>query len=86
MYDRAPRSLTLPSDSTGHSVGPGSYEPPEFGPTKYGLYHISFIMDQYCLFAIMLFTVSLYSGPRILGYRNTAHLEQKICLLNALLI
>lgn len=38
MYDRAPRSLTLPSDSTGHSVGPGSYEAPEFGPTKYDGY------------------------------------------------
>ncbi|XP_068711122.1 sperm-tail PG-rich repeat-containing protein 2-like [Montipora foliosa] len=35
MYDRAPRTLTKPADSTGRSVGPGSYEPPESAPTKY---------------------------------------------------
>lgn len=49
MYDRAPRSLTLPSDSTGHSVGPGSYEAPEFGPTKYGLYHLVLTWTIACL-------------------------------------
>lgn len=38
MYDRAPRSLTKPADSTERSVGPGSYEAPEYGPTKYDGY------------------------------------------------
>ena len=36
MYDRAPRTLTKPADSTGGSVGPGSYEAPTYGPKKYG--------------------------------------------------
>lgn len=40
MYDRAPRSLTKPADSTERSVGPGSYEAPEYGPTKYGTLYI----------------------------------------------
>ena len=41
MYDRAPRTLTRPADSTGHSVGPGSYEAPEYIHSKYGMsYHL----------------------------------------------
>lgn len=37
MYDRAPRSLTKPTDSTGQNVGPGSYEAAEHGRTKHGM-------------------------------------------------
>lgn len=38
MYDRAPRTLTKPAESTGGSVGPGSYEAPTYGPKKYDGY------------------------------------------------
>ena len=59
MYDRAPRTLTRPADSTGRNVGPGSYEAPEYIHSKYGMsllhfstlltllnYHISWINLQ----------------------------------------